>query len=589
MGPAILRGSMSIPRELVDEQRVCDQLTINYQSLGAEEPTEIQAYELTDSHILVPRQFGIRLCDSLGIEYEDQTSVGVKASFPRIPQPRDYQVEPLQDIMDAFQRRYDFVFRARTGWGKTIGSLIIAARLGRSTLVLVDQENLKEGWEKTLTDPKLFGFKPNQIGVIQGKKCDYQGKAVTIAMMQTLCRKEYPPELYEYFGTIIVDEVHVIGAPTFSTILPKLNAAYRFGVSATPKRRDTLQKLIESNLGKVAVYVADEHENSAVYVADHPTVYSAYANRAKKMGRFISEIAEDGSRNLLIAELAAYLYDTGRDTLILSDRTEQLRHLESLLYYLGIPEDELGCYTGYRLFYGYAKDPTPLRRPKNLVKHSGDESTKPGVYYTPVSLQLISKRAKSADLKRIKETARIINATYGKFSKGVDEPRLNGGVDATPRARAEQEQGRILRKVEGKLKSIWFTVADTSSYRSLHALLRRLIDYEKNNSTVSRWSFEEGKQECDLTELETELEREVKRLQGIQIKTGKDGINTLVTKRDQIESVKQRVAATKAKLHGSRALPTGSAARASKGKSLSRGWTTLSKSSPSPYRKRRQL
>lgn len=531
-GGAVLSGSVAIPKGLVDVAAVKKQLTISYSPLGEEEPLELLVYSETRKHIFVPRQYGLDLCKRLGISVEDQTSPGVSVKFPKVPKPRDYQVATLDDLEDTANGYYDFIFRARTGWGKTVGMLSVAARIGVSTLVVVDQENLKDQWIETLVS--RFGFCEQDIGLIQGPKCIYEGKAVTIAMVQTLSQRTYPPEVYEAFGLMLIDEVHIIGAPTFSTILLDFAATIRIGASATPKRRDGLQKVLSWSLGEVRVRVEDEHEASAVYVATHPTVYSEYANKAKKMGRFISEVSEDGSRNLLLAESAMYLADTGRGTLTLSDRIEQLRDLESLCYYLGMPEESIGLYTGYRPTYAYEKDPTPKRRPPFLVKHEGDENTKPGYYYTPVCLKLVSKRLNKKTLEKVKTTAELVFATYGKFAKGVDEPRLCGGVDATPRSTAEQIQGRILRKMDGKLRPIWITVVDTNSYRSIHAFLRRFDEYVKNNSVLSRWSLDKGKQACIATDLLDEMDALYREKKSMQIVTNRDGQNIMLTKKQQV-------------------------------------------------------
>jgi Type III restriction enzyme, res subunit len=553
---ALLAGRMSIPLEYVDVGHVQRALTIDYLPMGADAPLEVRAFEIDATYAHVPRQFGITLCRERGIPYEDCTSIGVAVKFPKTPKEREYQVGPLQLISGAFQTYYDFIFRARTGWGKTIGSLIAAARLGRSTVILVDQENLKDQWVESLVTH--FGFKVEDIGIIQGNKCTHEGKAVTIAMVQTLSQRKYDQSVYDYFGTVIVDEVHIIGAPTFSMVLLRFSASYRFGVSATPKRRDALQKLLDYNLGRVRVYVEDEHDPSAVYVAYHGSVYSEYANRAPKIGRFINEVTEDAARNLMLAESIAYLYDTGRDILVLSDRIEHLSHLEALCYYLGIPSEEMGVYAGYSLQYGYDIEPAPARRPEGYQR---------GVEYTPLSLQLISKRAKKPELERIKTTARIIFATYGKFSKGVDEPRLSGGVDASPRSTAEQVQGRILRKVDGKLRPIWITIGDTASYRSLFALSARIDDYVKNNAVVSTWSLERGKEQCNPKQLKAKTLAEVKRLKFLRVEMNSDGVNTLLTRGQQIRQEQPPVTATTRRARVLPVYPTGFLPRGKSAKS----------------------
>ena len=412
----------------------------------------------------------------------------------------------------------------------TFCGIYTAAKLGVSTLILVDQENLKDQWIETLVN--LFGFKLEDVGIIQGKVCNYAGKAVTIAMVQTLSQKAMPQEVYDYFGFLIVDEVHIIGAPTFSTILMQFSASYRLGMSATPKRRDGLQKVLDYSLGRVKVYVEDEHEASSVYVTEHPTVYSWYANASPKVGRFINEIADDASRNLMLAESTAHLYDTGRNVLVLSDRIEHLKNLKSLCYYLGIPNEDMGLYAGYDPTYAYEKNPTPMRKPVGYQR---------GVEYTPISLQLISKRIKKSRLKEVKTQAKVIFSTYGMFSKGVDEPRLSAGVDATPRSRSEQVQGRILRPLAGKLKPIWITTVDTNSYRSMYAFAGRLPEYAKNNSVISKWSLHGETEKCDPTEIKKKTLIEIARLKSLQVVVTKDGLNTLMTQADQMNSEILRV------------------------------------------------
>lgn len=532
MRPAIMRGSMAFPIERVNVARLKQACTIQIRPMGEPEPIDILTYKIVKDYIHVPRQLGLQVCRREGIEYEDQTSPGHAVKFPFIPEPRDYQIEALLDIDATMDDFYDFLFRARTGWGKTFGSLIVAARRGISTLIIVDQENLKDQWIKTLVEG--FRIDPKNIGTIQGDTVKFAGCPVTIAMVQTLSQRTFTREIYDYFGLIFVDETHIIGAPTFSKVLMDFSAGYRIGVSATPKRRDGLQKMLDYHLGKVRIYIDDEHDENSVWITEHGTCYSWYANVSPKVGRFINEISEDGARNLHIAESASYLYDTGRDVLVLSDRIEHLKHLMSLCEYMGIPAEDMGLYAGYNPIYGYDKEATPSRRPVGITKHEDGK-----VYFTPVSLQLIAKRTKKKVLEDIKADARIIFATYGMFAKGVDVPRLNGGVDASPRSTAEQVHGRILRKVEGKLRSIWITIADTQSYRSLHGLLGRIPDYLRNNAKVFRWSLNEGEELCNVKALKAELREEVDRLKSMRIETSKGGLHTLVTQSDRVTLAKQ--------------------------------------------------
>lgn len=490
--PAILAGSMALPKELVDTEGLKKALSIFYKPMGAEEAVKVELFRESGDMLLVPRQFGLSYCKRYGIPFEDHTSLGAGAVLVGGPAPRDYQVAVLDEIVFKFDRYYDFLFRARTGWGKTAGSLILAQRLGVQTLVLVDQENLKDQWIATLTD--LFGLARSDIGEIQGKKCTYEGKPVTVGMVQTLSQKEYSQEVYDAFGLLLVDEVHIIGAPTFSKVLMDFTAAYRLGVSATPNRRDGLRAAVEHNLGKVRVHVADQHDRSSVIVKTTPSAYSEYSEKSPKIGRYVNEVSDNSARNLEIAFTVDELYSLGQDTLVLSDRIEHLQGLMDLCYYLGVPEEDMGLYTGYSPLFRFEKNPKPARRPDDLVS---------GAEYCPVHLTTYNKRVSKKEFARIKDKAKVIFATYGMFAKGVDVPRLSAGIDATPRSQAEQMQGRILRVVEGKPIPTWVTFVDTLSIRSIFSLAKRVGDYVINNSAF----YEQGSN-GELTEWQPDDLRE---------------------------------------------------------------------------------
>jgi len=535
MRPAILAGAMKLPLDSIDAPAVKKLTTYKHRPLGladGEPDLEVEAWYYEGDFLCVPRQLGITLCNQLHIEIEDQTSDGFPAVFPCIPDPRVYQEPQIDQIVETFDSFYDFIFRAHTGWGKTVGSLIAAARMGRTTIVIVDQDNLREQWEECLI--KLFGFKPEEIGIIQGpeKKWRWKGLAVTIAMVQTLSQKGVSEEMAEYYGTAIVDEVHTAGAPTFSASLVMFSAGRRLGVSATPGRRDGLQRALDHNLGKIRVAADKEHDRSAVYVIRHETVYSFYGNVSKMTGRIFSEVEEDGPRNMTIMEAALWLYESGRDVLILSDRIEQLRELMSIGYYLGVPEEEMGLYTGHDPQWIFGKDPKPTKRPDDLHRWKDDRGRFVYAEYSAVGLQLVRKRIPKATLKQVKERCTMMFATYGMCSKGFDKPSLTGGIDATPRSTAEQIHGRILRGEDGRPIPIWVTIADVNSYRLMYSFGSRVKEYLKSNGVLFEWHPDGSVEPCDVTDLKAEIYDRVTELKSMQIQTNSDGLNILLTAKD---------------------------------------------------------
>ncbi len=399
----------------------------------------------------------------------------------------------------------------------TVCSLSVIQKLGANAIVLVDQDNLMAQWKAQAK--AVLGLKDEDIGTVQGKKCDYKGKAVTIAMIQTLTQREYDEEFYDYFGTMVVDEVHTAGAPTFSQALMLFSATTRFGVSATVDRRDALQKILHWNLGAVQVSLLDKHDKSYVYYLESGTVYSWYANISPKTGRMLSEVAEDTNRNLMLADGIKFMFDAGRDILVISDRIEQLEDLMAMCYFSGIPETDMGLYCGFRNVWGFEKDPKPKRNPIGHVR---------GTDFTPVKFGPIRKRLSKKTLEAAKASARVLFATFGMFAKGVDVPRLSAGFDCTPRSRAQQVHGRILRKLDGKFVPIWVTVRDYNSYRLEHQFLQRVSEYVESSAEIYKWKMEKGVRFQDVKDLKRNLHASIKELKALNILTQLDGNNTLV-------------------------------------------------------------
>jgi superfamily II DNA or RNA helicase len=441
---------------------------------------------------------------------------------------------------------YDQVAKAATGKGKTVMSLEIGRRLGRAMLVLVDQEFLRDQWVDRAK--QFLGLRDDQIGIAQGGKCEYEGKVLVVGMVQTLYSRTYENGFYDHFGTVIFDECHTVGAAQFSRVLMQFPATYRLGVSATPDRGDALQKVIEFNLGPVQVTLEEKHRASIVRYVEYEGVLTWYANISPKSGRYLSELASDSLRTLLLAKIIKSLRGTGRSVLAVSDRIEHLEHIRMLCLNLGMPAEDLGLVTGYRNVWCYAKDPTPARRPYGWEKDTE---------YTPVSLQLVAKRVPKPELTRIKDTCGVLLATYGMFSKGVDVPRLGAGVDCTPRAKAEQVHGRILRSMGGKLVPVWVTIRDVFSYKAEYQFSHRIKEYQVSNAEIQQWHLSKGiKKVADVGILLRETSQNVEGLKRSRIVTGLDGNSTVLTlttgRTQSAEAVKPTAMRTRATLRSSR-------------------------------------
>lgn len=461
-------------------------LTLDVFDYAEQETKVFRNYVEVPGGIYAPRDYAAKLGlyphnVAEGFSLEDDCLQPVKL--------RDEQVPFVDAIMRLAEGTYQYDSRgfadiraeAATGKGKTVMALEVCRRLQLTTLIIVDQEFLRDQWIERATE--LFQVPEEEIGLVQGKTEDWYGKSIVIGMIQSLHSREMPEEFWNYFGLTVFDESHTVGAKKFSRVLNNTASVIRLGVSATSKRGDELDKVIEASLGEVQIHLEAEHAKSRLYYVEYDKQsFSWYANKSAKSGRFISEIAGDGERNLMIAEIIENLYERDHHVLAISDRVEQCEDVALLLYNMGIPEEDIGVVTGFKTEWRYAKNDNPKRKPYGYVRKSD---------YTPIKLQRVRRRANAAELNHAKDNARIVLATYGKFEKGVDVPRLSAGIDMTPRSKAVQVHGRILREHKGKRMPVWVTICDIQSYRSIHQFANRIGEYVKSNAEVYKWQLGE--------------------------------------------------------------------------------------------------
>jgi superfamily II DNA or RNA helicase len=507
-----------------DVKRIKKDCTIKYTNYGEKDVLVVRAYRNTENFIAVPRRYGIDLLPSLAgvLDYRDMTSAGYEAFAGIAPiKLFDYQQPWVDDMLAATEEHYDFIGKAATGKGKTVMSTEIARRLKATTLVIVDQYNLVPQWVDD-TFVNLFGIPPSLIGRIQGDVCDYEEKVIVVAMLQSLIARQdtYPKEMLSHFGTVIFDEVHAISAPVYHQILCMFPAAVRFGVTATLKT-GPLKKLSDLHLGKgAAVTLEQKHKKSIVRYLKSEGIYSWYANVSPKEGRFLTEIAGDTKRNLLIAKAIVWLWESERDVLVIGARIAHIENIMAMCALLGVPPEVMGQYTGSCNVWKWAKDVNPPRRPLHWEK---------GTEYTPVAFQSKEIKSKKPMLDEVKDNAEIVFATYSMFSKGMDVPRLSAGIDVTPRSKVQQTHGRILRSTATKKTPIWVTIRDTYSFRAEYQFGRRLHEYKASNAEVYEWRMGKGVRPVDIKELADTVEQRVKLLKQAEIVEMPDGSNTLAT------------------------------------------------------------
>lgn len=183
------------------------------------------------------------------LSFEDNRVEGDDIDIPH-PVPHD-----LREFQDESNRNLLYFTQgtaiAGCGGGKTTIAMDAIWRVKKVTVVLVHTDDLLEQWVDELLEK--LGVK---AGVIKGSK--FKPGDVTVAMVKTVANKIEDPKMKEFLATVgfcIMDEAHHAPALTFMSVLDKIPAKYRLGVTATPKRADGLSKAIFWGFGDELINV----------------------------------------------------------------------------------------------------------------------------------------------------------------------------------------------------------------------------------------------------------------------------------------------------------------------------------------------
>lgn len=385
----------------------------------------INLSERTENGLIVP----IGLLDYLrGSELADNRNMH-PVSIPFNGKLRDYQ---KQIVIDA-RKTKGGVIVAATGAGKTVSGIALAARLGQRSLILVKSRDLAKQWQESIK--QYTGLDAGLIG--GGKRTE--GAEFTIGIVQTLVKRDCSELNY---GLVIGDEIHNAPASQFYNVIGSINARYKFGLSATPQRRDSLEFMIFAAVGPICATVSTEQLTNKVLPVEVKSYSVPFDANVESWQEFISELIDNDSRNDFIVRAAKH-YQAAPIIILCS----QVRHCEIL---------------------------TTLTREAGL---------------SPLLIhgQLPAKER----LERMEQakTARLIIGTAQLLGEGIDLPQLEVLIFAVPMSavidksgdpaatKLIQSIGRCRRPHPGKINALVIDIVDKCGF-GVAAYKKRLHIYK---------------------------------------------------------------------------------------------------------------
>lgn len=360
----------------------------------------------------------------------------------------DYQE---QAVMEALKKKNGILVMP-CGGGKTQTGLEIIARIGGRALWLTHtQDLLNQSKERAKS---VFDCN-SDYGTITSGKVNI-GNGLTFATVQTMAKlnlKEYE----NAFDVVIVDECHkAVGGPTkvmqFYKVLSSLNARYKIGLTATPKRADGMEKSMFVLIGNVIHEVSKEEvknttcdvevafietgykpDYSAVLLGDGTLNYSA----------LVQDMVDNERR---FDKVRLYVMDLMPPFIVLANRVEYLSRLTEAYNYVG-----------------------------------------KGVCLSTLGQSKKAKAERKEVLRKLNNgEIDAVFATYQLAKEGLDVPNLKTVVFATPEkdeTTVVQSVGRVGRKGKDKDKGyVVDFVDDFAMYRGWQQL--RMRYYKKNDIKI---------------------------------------------------------------------------------------------------------
>lgn len=321
---------------------------------------------------------------------------------PFIGKYREGQEVAVGVILKSLKQHHGGIAQMRTGFGKTLVALAVAARLHTPLLVICHKEDLLGQWEKSARD-----FFKVQSGWIQGPRRDYQDRLVTVATIQTLYSQIDDIDFWNHWGMVVCDEGHRFPSVSFSSVVGQIPARYRLGVSATFRRPDKLDQVWGWHLGPMLF-----DSKSKGLPGAYRAVFGQYEihdrdfkmrNGSLNHSAYVTAITKLPGRNELIAQQVDAAVQTGRKVLVISDRVDHLVVLNDLI------KSECGYYAG------------------------------------TISGKPVGKEQLAESILKP-----VLLGTSGKIAEGTDIPQLDTLFITTPKGDVEQLVGRITRDHPGK-------------------------------------------------------------------------------------------------------------------------------------------
>jgi superfamily II DNA or RNA helicase len=222
--------------------------------------------------------------------------------------------------------------------------------------------------------------------------------------------------------------------------MPRFNAAWRLGVTATPRRKDGAQDVFFKHISPITYSAKTKMMRPKLRKILTVSVLKPISRGKYKVSianlnsaQILNQLAADRFRTRAIVDDLVDAVINGRKIMVVSERLEHLKEMSeqlgTLLFNIEMPfVPKIDFYTG-QWFSGEVWPKTKRNKKGKLLHRKGDPKFK----------------SRTDEELEEAETANIIFATKQMVEEALDIPSLDVLVMATPIGDIEQAVGRVQR------------------------------------------------------------------------------------------------------------------------------------------------
>ena len=321
-----------------------------------------------------------------------------------------------------------------TGFGKTWMAIRLAKECGLKAAILAHRGILFEQWIKEIQKFTTATYqRMDTKGELNPDVDFYIFNVAYVHKLWDMNKKKWGYKrlgIYKDIGLLIVDEAHVVCAQEMSKALLFFQPRMLIGLTATPQRKDGMDKLLDLYFGESRITRISQHEFTVYRLpTDIKPEYTLNAFGKKNWNSVIEYLVTSAKRNEIIVNVAVKF--SHKKILILTKRKAHCDELYARL----------------------------LAKKQSVTVMKGND--------------------KEYDIH-----ARILISTYSKLGVGFDNPKLNMFIVACDVVEIEQYAGR-LRHNKNKHRVI-VDLVDKDSSCNNHWLTRRKW-YKSRNGTIKNY------------------------------------------------------------------------------------------------------